>query len=182
MMKLNMNRDTPFVKNYHWIGIVVVCLASIPLHFVYEWTGENTLAGIFTPINESIWEHLKLVYWPLLLWWTVGYLIFRDRKSLSISKWFTAALVSIIISMVFIVGWYYTWTEAFDVHSSIIDVGSLFIAVPIAQLIAIHVYKAVQPRVVYLLLSIGILLALAGLFVWFIFNQPDVPFFIPPSG
>ena len=84
--------------------------------------------------------------------------------------------------MAFIVGWYYAWTEAFAVHSSIIDVGSLFIAVPIAQLIAIHVYKAVQPRVVYLLLSIGILLALAGLFVWFTFNQPDVPFFIPPSG
>ena len=97
-----------FAKVYHWIGIVVVCIASVPLHFLYDWVGELSIVGMFTPINESIWEHLKLVFWPLLLWWGAGYLIFRNKKDLSLEKWFTAGGMSIFISMIFIVSWYYT--------------------------------------------------------------------------
>lgn len=182
MYSMETNKDKTFVRNYQWVGLIVVCLASIPLHFVYEWTGENTIAGLFTPINESIWEHLKLVYWPLLLWWGLGYLLFRDSKNLSLSRWFTAAMLSIIISMAFITSWYYIWTAAFEIESSIIDVGSLFIAVPLAQLVAIHVYKSLTPRLIYLWLSSLILVSLAGLFLYFTFNAPDLPFFIPPSG
>lgn len=61
-------------RNRRWglLGLIVVCFLSIPLHFFYDWTGENTFIGLFAPINESIWEHLKLVFWPLLVWWTVG--------------------------------------------------------------------------------------------------------------
>lgn len=36
-------------------------------HFVYEWSGENILAGFFTPVNESTWEHMKLLFFPALL-------------------------------------------------------------------------------------------------------------------
>lgn len=67
--------DDRFVKVYQWIGIVVVCILSVPFHFLYEWLGENTVVGLFFPINESIWEHLKLVFWPLLVWWILGYII-----------------------------------------------------------------------------------------------------------
>ncbi len=59
--------DLRFVRIYHIVGIFVICIASFPLHFSYEWSGESAIVGIFTPINESIWEHLKLVFWPLLL-------------------------------------------------------------------------------------------------------------------
>ena len=182
MYGLNAHHDHRFSSIYHWIGIVIICSASIPLHFVYEWTGENVIAGLFTPINESIWEHLNLVYWPLLLWWGLGYLLFKNKYRLSLANWVTSAMLSILISMVFITSWYYVWTEAFLVESSIIDVGSLFIAVPLAQLVAIHVYKSLTPRLIYLWLSSLILIFLAGLFLYFTFNAPDLPFFIPPSG
>ena len=177
----NRNQDNRFVRNYNWLGILIICLLSIPLHFLYEWLGENPVIGVFTPINESIWEHLKLVFWPLLVWWGVGYLIFKDKKNLSPTRWLTAGTASIFISMLFIVGWYYTWVYALETESSIIDIGSLFLAVPLSQLIAIHLYKVVKPRTVYLVLSSVIVVILAGLFVWFTFNTPDLPLFIPPS-
>ncbi len=173
--------DDRFVKVYQWIGIVVVCILSVPFHFLYEWLGENTVVGLFFPINESIWEHLKLVFWPLLVWWILGYIIFKHRKDLDSKKWFTAAAFSIMFSMIFIVAWYYTWVYALHVESSIIDIGSLFIAVPIAQLIAIHLYKVVTPRTLYLILSIVLLMLFSGMFIWFTLNTPDLPLFIPPS-
>ena len=170
-----------FAKVYHWIGIVVVCIASVPLHFLYDWVGELSIVGMFTPINESIWEHLKLVFWPLLLWWGAGYLIFRNKKDLSLEKWFTAGGMSIFISMIFIVSWYYTWVNGLGIESSIIDIGSLFIAVPLAQLIGIHVYRVVQPRKIYLVIATLFLILAAGMFIWFTFDTPDMPIFIPSN-
>lgn len=175
------NKDKQFAKTYNWIGIAVVCAASIPLHFLYDWTGGLSVVGMFTPINESIWEHLNLVFWPLLLWWGLGYLIFRNKKMLSRSRWFTAGAVSIFISMAFIVAWYYTWTAGFGIESSIIDMGSLFISVPIAQLVAIHIYRIVKPRMIYLILSALFLVAFAGMFICFTLSPPDFPIFNPPS-
>lgn len=70
-----------FVKRYQWLGILVVSLLSIPLHFAYEWTGKNFVVGLFTPINESIWEHLNLVFWPILIWWGIGYIFLEKRNN-----------------------------------------------------------------------------------------------------
>lgn len=47
-------RDTRFVTIYSLIGMIVVLAASFPLHFVYQWSGELTLVGLFAPVNESI--------------------------------------------------------------------------------------------------------------------------------
>lgn len=178
---VSLSVDQHFVKIYSWIGLFVVCSLSIPLHFLYEWSGENAVVGMFTPINESIWEHLKLVFWPLVFWWGLGYLIFKDKKRLSPTKWVTAGTASIFTSMLFIVGWYYTWVYALETESSIIDIGSLFLAVPIAQLIAIHLYKVVKPRTIYFILASLLVILFAGMFIWFTFNTPDLPLFIPPS-
>lgn len=182
MKTVTADTDGRFVKRYHWLGIIVICVASVPLHFLYEWLGELAVVGVFAPINESIWEHLKLVFWPLLLWWEVGYLIFQNSKSLSLTKWATAAMTSIFFSMAFIVSWYYTWLGAFAIESSIIDIGSLFIAVPIAQLLGIHVYQVVKPRKAYLILATLFFLLFAAMFIVFTFESFDFPIFIPPSG
>jgi hypothetical protein len=44
-------------------------------HFVYEWSGENFIVGLFVPVNESTWEHMKLVFFPMVV-----YGIFMERK------------------------------------------------------------------------------------------------------
>lgn len=181
MLATFSKQDKQFAKTYHWIGIVVVCIASVPLHFLYDWSGELSIIGMLAPLNESIWEHLKLVFWPLLLWWGFGYLFFQNKEKLSLEKWFTAAGISIFISMVFIVSWYYTWVNGIGIESSIIDIGSLFIAVPIAQLLGIHVYRVVQPRKTYLIIAALFLILFAGMLIWFTFNTPNMPIFIPPN-
>ena len=56
------------LKRYTIIGIIFVLITGTLAHFVYEWTGSNTFIGFLFPINESIWEHMKLVFFPMLLY------------------------------------------------------------------------------------------------------------------
>lgn len=41
-------------------------------HFFYEWSGGSTAAGIFFPVNESVWEHMKLVFFPFLVYFATA--------------------------------------------------------------------------------------------------------------
>ena len=40
-------------------------LAGVLLHFVYDWI-PNAVTALIAPVNESLWEHTKLIYWPYL--------------------------------------------------------------------------------------------------------------------
>ena len=48
------------------ITFVVATLAGSCLHFLYAlWP--NGLTALLAPVNESLWEHVKILYWPCLL-------------------------------------------------------------------------------------------------------------------
>ena len=53
-------------KIFIWSAIIVSILGTL-LHFAYDWSGQNTLVGLFTPVNESTWEHMKLIFFPTLI-------------------------------------------------------------------------------------------------------------------
>ena len=55
-------------EQYELIGFFVVVVLGIAFHFAYDFSNNSTIIGIFTPINESVWEHLKLLFYPYLLY------------------------------------------------------------------------------------------------------------------
>ena len=57
---MNMFVKGFFMKNF--FRFLVTCALGVLFHFVYDWTGENAVVGLFTPINESTWERLKLLF------------------------------------------------------------------------------------------------------------------------
>lgn len=50
------------------IGVLFVLITGSLSHFMYDWTNHNTLVGLFTPVSESVWEHMKLLFFPMLLY------------------------------------------------------------------------------------------------------------------
>lgn len=56
------------LKFYTIIGILFTIIAGTISHFIYEWSGNNFILGFFFPVNESTWEHMKLCYFPMLLY------------------------------------------------------------------------------------------------------------------
>ena len=69
-----------YKKQYFFREIIFMIIAmgaGTLFHFIYEWSGFHPLAGLFAPVNESTWEHLKMLFFPVLLLTGAN----RDRKS-----------------------------------------------------------------------------------------------------
>lgn len=55
----------PVISKRMLTAFVVTTLVGAALHFLYDLL-PNPLTALFSPVCESIWEHLKLIYWPYL--------------------------------------------------------------------------------------------------------------------
>lgn len=61
------------------LGCVLwICFAGSSLHFAYELSDYWTPMAFIAAVNESIWEHLKIYFWPGLLYTLVQYTYTRD--------------------------------------------------------------------------------------------------------
>lgn len=110
------------------IGIVVVSVLGTIFHFVYDWSGQNAFVGLWVPVNESTWEHMKLVYFPMLIF------ILLDSKLTSKIQvprenlnMFTAILATFLVPILF-----YTYTGILGTHYSVLDIATFYISVTAA--------------------------------------------------
>ena len=62
-------------------GFGATALAGTLLHFLFDWTGKNLLAAFFSGVNESTWEHIKLLFWPLFLFGLIQRLLLRTGRT-----------------------------------------------------------------------------------------------------
>lgn len=60
-------------------GVITVGLVGTLLHFAYEWTGGSGLAAAFSAVNESTWEHMKLMFFSMLLFSAVQFWLQGSR-------------------------------------------------------------------------------------------------------
>ena len=92
------------IKTWQIITVIICFILGILLHFTYEWSGENILIGIFSAVNESTWEHLKLALYPMVIMAIIGYFIIGDRSE---NYWFAQTL-GIITALIFIISFFYS--------------------------------------------------------------------------
>lgn len=52
---------------FELLAIPAILAIGVLLHFVFDWSGQRRLVAVVAPVNESLWEHLKMAYWPLIL-------------------------------------------------------------------------------------------------------------------
>lgn len=62
-----------------WIGFIWSIVFGTMLHFLYGWTGENRVVGLYAAVSESTWEHLKLLFFPVLLYTVWEYIWLGHR-------------------------------------------------------------------------------------------------------
>ena len=89
---------------YSVLKIIVISIIGCLNHFMYEWTGNNFLIGLFTPVNESIWEHLKLLYFPYLLYCMAEWAVYgRHIGGFLFSRWAGVLCGLISIPVLFLI-------------------------------------------------------------------------------
>ncbi|NSB14505.1 DUF6512 family protein [Clostridium beijerinckii] len=160
------------------IGIPITFLLGSLAHFAYDWSGKSVIVGIFTPVNESIWEHLKLSTYPTFIWYILGILIFRDKVNLYI--WVICSVISVITSCIIITCFFYTYTGALGIQSLFLDIFSLFLGLSIAQCLSLHIYKYATLTMLHFYLSIIIGSLIIICFTLFTFFPPKLPIFMDP--
>ena len=77
--------DKKTILTFQILSTVFTIILGTILHYTYKWSNKNPLVGTFSAVNESTWEHLKLLYFPMLLSIIIGYFYFNgfERKNQS---------------------------------------------------------------------------------------------------
>ena len=118
------------------IGIFLLCFL---FHFIYDWL-PCTLTAIFFPVNESIWEHMKLLFSAVCFYGIIDYIILQ-KLNIKYNNFFTALFVSALtiipIYLIMFLPIYYKIGQ-----NMIITIGIMLIAIIISQVISYYILKA----------------------------------------
>ena len=116
------------LKKYIIIGIIFVLITGTLAHFFYEWTGNNYVTGLFTPVNESVWEHMKLLFFPMLIYLFVVFFKLRSDNPCIISAFCFGILLGTFLIPVF----FYAYTSILGRNIFALDVGIFVLSTLIA--------------------------------------------------
>lgn len=170
------NRTMNKVKIYTITGIVFVTILGIISHFIYEWSGNNFILGLFFPVNESTWEHMKLCFFPMLL-----YSFYMNRKMKEDNPCITSSLLfGILLGTFLIPVIFYTYSGIIGKNYIFLDIATFIISVLLAF---ISVYRlTLSCKINSFSFGLKICVFLVALcFLIFTYHPPDIGIFLNPS-
>ena len=167
-----------YKKGRKIFGIIICTIAGILLHFVYEWSGNNKIAGYISAVNESTWEHLKLLFIPVLFYTLFEYLVFKEKGT----SFLFSRTLSLIMGMFFIVTAFYTISGIVGkTDMPAVNIGIYVIGVFITFLLTGIIEKSVFNTPKYFdILAITVLLIFLILFIVFTYNPANIGLFKSP--
>ena len=156
--------------------ILTVSAFGVLLHFLFDWSGENSFVGLFSAVNESIWEHQKLLFWPTAVVSIIEYYALKKPDGFLLSRF-----VATILGMLFIIVVYYTFTGVVGKNIDAFNIALFYIAVIFTFLISRifeknHFFTSVNSNKIAL---IGFLFVALMFFV-FTKNPPKIGLFKEP--
>ena len=87
------------LKKIKIINVVFLFLLSFLWHFMYNWFPNNIFALVF-PVNESIWEHMKIIYYCLLLGSVLKFYLCK-KNNIKINNFYIEAMVKSLLGVIF---------------------------------------------------------------------------------
>ena len=158
-------------------GFIIVCIAGTLGHFIFRWSGENKIIALLFSVNESPWEHLKLLFFPFLAFTVFTAIRFKQDKF----NVFFANCVSVYLGMWSILSYYYTFSSASGKASEFINISSFFIGVAIAFIISYFLINNSVGRGIPNYFALVILIITSLVFFLFTFKPPFIPLFQDPQ-
>ena len=160
---------------WHAAGFAITTLGGTLLHFLYDWSGQSILLAPFSGVNESTWEHMKLLYWPLLLFSLLQYPFFRESRSFWWVKLWGSLLGLGLIPVLF-----YTYNGAFGKSPDWLNIAIFYMAAGAFFLLEWRLLRKSSVSCPGQPIAFTILCLLGVLFVLFTFYPPQIPLFADP--
>lgn len=164
------------MKKAFWISFVIAAVLGSAWHFLYDVL-PCPLTALLAPINESVWEHLKLLFFPPLVIALVLSFLWKGSQR----RFWSSALAAVIAMPVALCFLYITLTEGFGLESCLyFDIGLYYVLLLLGW-----VYAGALLRTGKAEPMLGALVVLSGLFfaAFLVFSlaPPRLPVFIPKA-
>ena len=163
------------IKTWQIIATVVCIALGVVLHFTYEWSNQNTIVGIFSAVNESTWEHLKLAFYPMVLMSIIRYFIIGNRSK----NYWTAQTVGIITAIIFTIVFFYTYTGIIGTNFAWLNIATFVMAIIFGEYVTYKLLTS-EKRYNAEVISIIFLIILFFSFVLYTFYPPSIAIFEEP--
>ncbi len=159
---------------WQFVGFGVVSFLGTLLHFLYEWTGDSLWAAPISGVNESTWEHMKLLFFPLFLFAAVEWFFFRERENFWCIK-----LRGTLLGLTLIPVLFYTYNGVIGKSPDFINIAIFFISAAVTFYMENKWFKRpaapCRPKWAFAALCV-----IAGLFLLFTFVTPQLGIFRDP--
>ena len=167
------------MKRTVWIwelfGFAVTSILGTLLHFLYEFSGKSFWIAPFSGVNESAWEHMKLIFWPMLI-----YAVFQSFFFGKYGSFWCVKLRGILIGLGLIPLIYYTYNGAIAKSPDYINIAIFFIAAAVAYIYETRAFKKRNVTCKSPKIAVTILVLISVSFIIFSFKTPEIGIFKDP--
>ena len=159
--------------NWEMVGIAFIVLAGSALHFAFAWSGYWKPVAIIAAVNESVWEHLKLAFWPSLFW-----SLFELGALTPLGwKFWSAKGYGLLVAPILIVTIFYGYTGLLGGNVLALDIATFVIAIALGQLVSAKLLGATTLSNVTRTIGIGLLFCQVAAYSTLTFYPPPFALF-----
>lgn len=162
------------LKRFCLIGMVFTILVGTISHFVYEWSGNNFLVGLIFPVNESTWEHMKLIFFPMFAYALVAGKKVEGKYPCIYNSMFKGILAGLATIPVL----FYTYTGILGFNVAWMNIAVFVISVLVAYYVVYKTAENCTGKDSQVLLYLMYILLIA--FMVFTVYPPGLGLFVSP--
>lgn len=164
------------ILKFEILGMVFISIFGSLLHFTFNWFNRFWFLGIFSAVNESTWEHLKLAVVPAILWAVLEVRFFK----LKANNFIFAKALAIYLIPVLIIIFFYSYTTILGYNLLVFDISTFIVSVIIGQIVSYKIMNNPEFSQKWVKISILSLAVLVLAFIIFTFWAPHNFLFLDP--
>lgn len=161
---------------WEMLGILFTFMVGALLHFTFGLSGFWKPMALISGVNESVWEHLKIGFWPAFVWAIIEFFVFGKK----VKNFFFAKGISYLVLPVTIVALFYGYTIIFNIESLAIDIVIFFIAIAAAQIVSYRLMLIRERKISINIIGVVIIIINIILFSLLSYFPPKCPIFKDP--
>ena len=154
------------MKGRDWKDFFFIAATGTLLHFLYDFL-PSPVTAVISGVNESVWEHMKLLFVPAFLRVMLG------------GREIAAGAAGIFAALGVIPAGYYTYTGALGRRILAVDMGIFYLATAVCVALARHLEGRMEKKWQRAAAWIALMLT-AFLFILWTFYPPRIPLFQDP--
>lgn len=165
------------LKNIHIAGFIFTIILGTLLHFSYAFFNFSKIVAPFSAINESTFEHLKLLFWPFTFFSFAEYFIYGKKRN----SFFFVKLLSVLFGMAVIVTFFYTYTGILGFNLLFLDIFSFILGSASSWYLSYALAENDTKKNPSQLIFIVLWVVLIYFFIYFTYNPLNLGLFSIPS-